>query len=153
VPPRLLSCMQFTLQYPLFLRSMKISLPLVCKFCCHRFCLLIITSCTQFLVHETSTCLIFSFYYCIVSSTGTPGSYICVMKREFMYLFSDCCGSLTVTLMLITKFLPQSITNILIQTVTIHDVYRSAALVCLCNNATSPPYIHHPHFKTHCWIY
>jgi len=138
VPPRLLSWMQFTLQYPLFLWSVKISPPLVRKFCSHRFCLLIITSCTKVLVYETSTCLTFSFYYCIVSSTDTPGSYICVMKREFMYLFSDCCNSHTVTLMLKAKFLPQPTTNFLIQRVTIHDVYRSAASVCLFASHTSP---------------
>jgi len=59
------------------------------------------------------------------------------MKREFTYLFNDCCSSNPVTLLLVTKFLPQPTTNSLTQTVTIHDVYRSAALVCHCG--TTPP--------------
>jgi hypothetical protein len=98
--------------------------------------LLVITSCTQLLVYETPTSHFFLLLlYSLINRYA--GSYICVMKREFMAFFNDCCSSNRVTLTLVTKFLPQSTTNILIQTVTIDDVYRSAALVRHCR--TTPP--------------
>jgi len=142
------------LQYPLFLRSLKISPPLIWQFCSHfrtasavlfAYCHFLRTTSGSWDIHVSH----FSFYYCIVSSTDKPGSYTCLMKREFMYLFNDCCSSNPVTLLLVTQFVPQSTTNS-------NNSWRLSVCrisVPLRNYATSSSHIHHPHFNTHCWIY